>query len=122
MKVSNLSLLQYLSTKLDTILSKERVFSEYPVLTVAVKREVTIYLSRLVRDDSELLHDSVLISGEVAEFLGEVTRLSPRKLRCCLCEIADMDNIFSIISNCTSEWGVRTCRLGEVGWISTYKN
>lgn len=109
MKVSNLSLLQYLSTKLDAILSKERLFSEYPALTVAVRREVTIlksYLSRLVRDDSELPHESVLISGEVAEFLGEVARLSPRKLLCCLCEIADVDNIFSIIFNCTSEWGV----------------
>ena len=109
MKVSNLSLLQYLSTKLDAILVKERLFSEYPALTVAVRREVTIlksYLSRLVRDDSELPHESVLISGEVAEFLGEVARLSPRKPLCCLCEIADVDNIFSIIFNCTSEWGV----------------
>jgi nucleolar pre-ribosomal-associated protein 1 len=104
MKVSNLSLLQSLSTKIDAILSEERLFSEYPALTTAVRREITILkscLSRLVRD-SELVHDSVSISREVADFLREVARLSPRKLRCCLRQMADVDDIFSCISNFTS--------------------
>jgi len=83
MKVFNLSLLQSLSLKIDGILAEDRLFSEYPTLTAAVRREVGILescLLRLARDDhSEQMHDSVSVSGEVASFLREVAQLSPRK-------------------------------------------
>jgi len=82
MKVFNLSLLRSLALKIDGILAKDRLFSEYPALTAAVRREVGILescLSRLARDDSERMHDSVSVAGEVADFLREVAQLSPRK-------------------------------------------
>lgn len=82
MKVFNLTLLRSLSLKIDVILAENRLFVEYPALTAAVRREVGILescLSRLARDDSERMHDSISVSGEVADFLREVAQLSLRK-------------------------------------------
>ncbi|KAK2459367.1 hypothetical protein APHAL10511_008611 [Amanita phalloides] len=79
MKLSNLSLLWSVTERMDVILSKDRLFPNYPVMTAAVRRQVGALrssLTRLAPDDLERMDHSLSVSEEVADFLRQVAQMS----------------------------------------------
>jgi len=75
-KVLDLTLLQSITQRVDEILSEDRLFLKYPVLSTAIRREVRILKASLsglldVRSDRSS-EDLVVVSEEVTEYLTEI--------------------------------------------------
>ncbi|KIL65208.1 hypothetical protein M378DRAFT_162474 [Amanita muscaria Koide BX008] len=79
-KALDLGLLHSIAQRIDEILSEDRLFLEYAVVSAAIRREVKVLraaLSRLRREDSHQADEPGPVSEQVAEFLTEVAQLSP---------------------------------------------
>ena len=78
-KVLDLVLLQSVAQKVDQILSHDRLFLDYPVLSAAVRREVKVFNVSLSGVRCDRRDSAALVSEEVTEYLTDVAKLSPRE-------------------------------------------